>query len=372
MRKRRTTLIVSVLLSMAILVGCATISNSDGQNKTKADNNSINSLTSSNLESVLSDITGSEQVTSSETAPSEEQTSSENETSSEADTSSKVESSKPSSSNTTSSSTDNPITNTLFPGYKYNSVFDIEDNVFLDALQYTGYNLEKHRKDGKMWQYILSNDKKWRGWLSNITYGGGSSGLETTADGLPNIKAFERNGLVCASFATYVYFNYLPNIAKIDTSCLDKAEKTWNAQSFYLATQKWLQKGYTYNIGFTAKNRAEGIEFHPDEEIPIGSIIVFRDLDSPGKKEADHITIYVGKKNGYHWVIQTGNKNGPEFCAVERFKFGPDPQWPLKIFATPTCIYDAVGEANNSPKMESSADSVTSEVASKPEELEEQ
>ncbi len=241
-----------------------------------------------------------------------------------------------------SSTTVKAETNKLFPGYKYNTNLDINDNVFLDALEYTGYNLKKHRKDGLMWKYILSNDKKHRNWLSDITYGGGSTGLETTKKGLPNISKFEKGGLVCASFATYVYFNYLPNVAKIDTSSLALPEKTYSAESFQEACKKWLKKGYTYNIGFTAKNTASGISFKADEEIPLGSIIVFRDIDKPSKKKADHITVYVGKKNGYHWVIQTGNKNGPEFCAVERFKFGPDPQWPLEIYATPTCIYDAI------------------------------
>ena len=41
---------------------------------------------------------------------------------------------------------------------KYNPTFDIEDNVFLDALAYTGYNIEKHRADGLMWEYVLSAD----------------------------------------------------------------------------------------------------------------------------------------------------------------------------------------------------------------------
>ncbi len=337
MKFKAISLIVAVAIAIGVFsVGCAVHQSSSdlSTNENTSSTESVDNTTS--VETPSEDVTSSEvedsldvssDIISSETASSEKQESS------------KVESTT----SIPSSTTDRPIENTLFPGYKYNSVFDIEDNVFLDALAYTGYNLEKHRSDGKMWQYILSNDKKWRGWLSGITYGGGSSGLETK-NGLPNIKAFEKGGLVCASFATYVYFNYLPNIAKIDTSCLDIPEKTYSAQSFYEAAQKWLKKGYTYNIGFTAKNTASAIKFEADEEIPIGSIIVFRDMDKPKKTEADHITIYVGKKNGYHWVIQTGNKNGPEFCAVERFKFGPDPQWPLKIFATPTCIYDAAGE----------------------------
>ena len=324
MRIRTISLIVVAVIAVSIFGICAATGSKNNKDKLTA------SLDTSSVAS-------SELSTSSDIASSEEATSSQTESTSSQATSSKV-TSKPS-----NDTVERPITNTLFPGYKYNSVFDIEDNVFLDALTYTGYNLEKHRKDGLMWNYILSKDKKWRGWLSDITYGGGCSGLETTSDGLPNIARFEKGGLVCASFATYVYFNYLPNIAKIDTSCLDIPDRTYNAQSFYLAAQKWLKKGYTYNIGFKAKDGGSGIIFTPDEEIPIGSIIVFRDMASPGKKEADHITIYVGKKNGYHWVIQTGNKNGPEFCAVERFKFGPDPQWPLAIFATPNCIYDAAG-----------------------------
>lgn len=220
----------------------------------------------------------------------------------------------------------------------YNPNFDIEDNVFLDALAYTGYNIEKHRADGLMWEYVLAAEKRGKGWLSPITYGGGSTGLETTEEGLPDLKKFQRGGLVCASFASYVYFNYLPNVAGIDTSSLKIPERTPSAQSFYLAAQQWLADGYTRNIAFTAENRGGGIKFMPEEEIPIGSIIVFHDMNQPGKTTADHITVYVGYQNGYHWVIQTGNKNGPEFCAVERFKFGPDPMWPMAIFTTPTCI----------------------------------
>ena len=238
-------------------------------------------------------------------------------------------------------SKDSADANGLFPGYQYDTTLNIEDNVFIDALAYTGYNIEKHRADGLMWQYILSADKRHRGWLSNITYGGGSTGLETK-DGLPDIKAMEWGGLVCASFASYVYFNYLPNVAKIDTSSLAIPEKTWLAPYFQEACEKWLADGLTYKIDFTAENVPDKIVFNPAEEIPMGSIILFRDIYAPERKSADHVTIYIGEKNGYHWVIQTGNKNGPEFCAVERFKFGPDPMWPLAIYATPTCIYNAI------------------------------
>lgn len=332
MNKKLISLVLATVIALGIfVVSVVTYMNDDSKNDTasvgSSSTNSASTVESENSSTVGSEVTSSTDGESSQSTDSSKQEST---------------ASKPSSSNS-STTVDNPITNTLFPGYAYNTTLDIEDNVFLDALTYTGYNLQKHRDDGLLWTYILSKDKKWRGWLSDITYGGGCTGLEETADGLPNISRFEKGGLVCASFASYVYFNYLPNVAKIDTSSLDVPEKTYSAQSFYTAAKKWLEKGYTYNIGFTAKNSGSGIVFEPDEEIPIGSIIVFRDMDKPNRTQADHITIYVGKKNGYHWVIQTGNKNGPEFCAVERFKFGPGPQWPLKIFATPKCIYDAIG-----------------------------
>ena len=337
--------IISVLLIISIafstLTGCA--QKEAASSNIQSSSNNTQTQTSSAVDTSSKDesTNSSEESSSGEVSSKEE--SSKTQASSKTETSSKTESSKPASSSVTTSSVSKPEQNKLFPGYKYNTKLDINDNVFLDALEYTGYNLDKHRQDGLMWTYILSNDKKHRGWLSDITYGGGSFGTETK-DGLPDIEKFERGGLVCASFATYVYFNYLPNVAKIDTSSLARPEMTYNADSFYRACKKWLKEGYTYNIGFTAKNNPGGIYFEEDEEIPIGSIIAFRNIDEPGKDEADHITIYVGKQNGYHWVIQTGNKNGPEFCAVERFKFGPGPQWPLAIFATPTCIYDAITE----------------------------
>ncbi len=333
MKKRIIAIVVAVAITLGVFgVSTAVISvlNNDSNGGLTADNS-----TSSETASTESVVSTPSDTSSSETVSS---------TDSSAASSSNNSTTSNNTGSTTSTGTD---TSHLFPGYQYNNVFDIEDNVFLDALTYTGYNMQKHRDDGLMWEYVLSKNKKAKGWLSKITFGGGSTGLETTEDGLPNIKKFEKGGLVCASFASYVYFNYLPNIAKIDTSALELPEDTKTAQSFYTAAKKWVKSGQSYNIGFKATNKSAGILFEPEEEIPIGSIIVFRDIDKPGRTVADHITVYVGEKNGYHWVIQTGNKNGPEFCAVERFKFGPAPQqWPLAVFATPKCIYDAAGAQN--------------------------
>lgn len=223
----------------------------------------------------------------------------------------------------------------IVPGGKSNT--DIEDNDFLDALVYCGYNLAKHRSDGLMWQYILCADKPWRGWLSKITYGGGSLGYETTADGKPNIARFEKGGLVCASYATYVYFNYLPNVVGIDTSALNRPERSYDANSWYIAGQKWVENGYSRYIEWTAKESGTRTIFTPAEPIPIGSLMLMTDFKNRNN-HCTHICLYAGYKNGYHWVTHVGNSNGPEFCAMERMSCGPDPQWPLKVITTPNGI----------------------------------
>ncbi len=221
--------------------------------------------------------------------------------------------------------------------YKFNTNVDIENNVFLDSLVYTGYNLKKHRADGNMWVYILASRKRGLGYLSKIGYAGGSSGYETI-NGKPNIAAFERGGLVCASYVTYVYFNYLPNVAGIDTSSLTKPVKSYSAHDWYIAAKDWIKKGYSKSISFKASKTSAGfINFKPATEIPIGSIMVFQDA----RKRTDHgshVAVYAGYKNGYNWVFHVGNDNGPEFCAVERMHFGPDPQWPLMVISTPSNI----------------------------------
>lgn len=223
---------------------------------------------------------------------------------------------------------------------KVNDKINIEDNVFLDALEYTGYSVKKTRKDGYMWIYVLCSSKPGRGWLSDITYGGGATGLEKTSKGKPDIKAFERGGLVCASFATYVYFNYLPNVAGIDTSHLKRPHDTHLANDWKIAAEDWVKKGYSHKIKFSEYVDGSGyIHFSEKSYMPIGSILLYRDAKaSKSSKTASHVAIYIGKKNGYHWCIHVGNENGPEMCATERMNFGPDPQASLEVISTPRTI----------------------------------
>ena len=234
-----------------------------------------------------------------------------------------------------------PVVNQQF---NYNSNMSPDSNVFLDALEYTGYNLTANRKSGLMWasgnNYVLCSRKRGLGWLSNITYGGGSTGYETTENGLPNIHSFERGGLVCATYATYVYFNYLPNVAGIDTSSLMRPERSYDANCWYIAGKQWVDAGYSRYIDFTANDGGSinrDINFSALEDIPIGSLICLQDWYNRNG-HCTHICIYAGKVNGYHWVTHVGNENGPEFCAIERMNRNPHPQWPLAIITTPSNI----------------------------------
>ena len=214
---------------------------------------------------------------------------------------------------------------------------DMDDNVFMDSLEYTGYNLEKHRNDGKMWQYVLAAQKRGLGWLSQIGYAGTATGYETK-DGKPDIDYFvKKGGLVCASYVTYVYFNYLPNVAGIDTSFLDKPESPVLANSWLKACDKWVQKGYSRYIDFNASiTSSKWTNFSCNEEIPIGSLVFWSNALTNNTEVSSHIAIYAGYKNGHNWVYQVGNANGPEFCAIERMAFGPDPQRMMAIVTPPS------------------------------------
>ncbi len=238
--------------------------------------------------------------------------------------------------------------------YDYKTPMDMEDNIFMDSLAYTGYNVEKHRKDGLMWQYILSGDKKRQNqsgpynWLSNIRYHGTPSGFETNKDGKPDIAYFEKYGLVCASYVGYVYANYLPNVVGIDTSVLGRPEDFgWSnvlADGWFEVAKTWVQKGWSEFIKFDCR-RVEGsggqLRITPEKSIPIGSIIVTANDSNPDTDYAGHVSVYAGYKDGYNWVYQVGTVNGPEFCSIERMGYNPDPhyrQWLIAIITPPNIL----------------------------------
>ena len=129
------------------------------------------------------------------------------------------------------------------------------DNVYLDALAYTGYHVQAQKDDGTIF-------KKYAGGVaasvrSKIGYGTSASGLETVADpstktGLaPNIAKFESAGLCCATYVTYVYYNYLKNVAGIDTSMAPCPSNPRSSSSYSTAANGWVSAGTARRITFT-------------------------------------------------------------------------------------------------------------------------
>ena len=303
--------VIAICLVVSITVGTVLIANSKRQEDEPE-------VSSSSKEEVSSEDVSSEEIVSSEVS------------------SEPVVSSKP----VPSAPAPSAPTQNITSGYKYNTNTNIENNIFMDSLVYTGYKLDYHRSLGKMWTYIPAASKRGMGILSNISYDydGGTSGYETNANGKPDIAFFEKGDLVCASYVTYVYFNYLPNVAGIDTSSLTRPNKSYSANDWYIAAKDWINKGYSSAIPFTASKDSTGwIHYKSSADIPIGSVVFFKNYGSSADY-ASHVAIYAGYKNGYNWLFHVGNDNGPEMCAIERMWYGPDPQWPLMVVSTPSNI----------------------------------
>ena len=106
------------------------------------------------------------------------------------------------------------------------------DNPIVRALAYTGYNVQKQKDNGTIYQtghYGGALKRNAPNVLSDIHYGTATSGKETVSDSstvtgkAPNIARFEQYGLCCASFVTYYICNYLPNIEGVDTQFITDA-----------------------------------------------------------------------------------------------------------------------------------------------------
>ena len=214
------------------------------------------------------------------------------------------------------------------------------DNVFLDALAYTGYDVQAQKNDGSIFiKYTGSVAATIR---SDIGYGTGPSGTEMvsksgTATGkAPDIAKFEANGLCCASYVSYVYFNYMPNIAGMDTSDVPKPTNYRLAAAYDNLATSWVSRGTGRRISFSQS----GSTFKPSENIPIGSLVTFKDSSGDIK----HVAIYAGAYDGKHFITHVGNERGPEFCTIEGMTKGGTPQTVNQIvtpnFINPTGIIE--------------------------------
>ena len=203
------------------------------------------------------------------------------------------------------------------------------DNVYLDALEYTGYKVQAQKNDGTIFKKYGSSATAYG---SNISYGLTKYGTETvtksgTATGLaPDISGFESSGLCCASYVSYVYYNYLPNIAGISTSYVAKPSNPRSASSYNTAANDWVSAGNARRISFTQDS--DGDNFKPSEEIPIGSLIVFKHIPTG---DIAHVAIYAGYYNGTHFVTHVGNDRGPEISTIVGMSKGDYPEAVVQV-----------------------------------------
>ena len=212
------------------------------------------------------------------------------------------------------------------------------DNTILRALEYTGYDVQRQKDNGQLYVYeyiasrLKTNDPQV---LSDISYwesGSCPNGDETVADSstptgrAPNISYFEKNGLVCASFATYYLCNYLPNVEGIDTSVVyNKAKEMGASGNYYYLTTVGLWKR---TLDALAKESDSGVTKYTDEDtaydnlVP-GDVVIFGKSDGT----LTHVAIYAGAYNLYsgggynngvkHFMIHVGNSRGPEISVIE-------------------------------------------------------
>ena len=142
---------------------------------------------------------------------------------------------------------------------------NMADHAILRALEYTGYDVQKQKDNGTLYQSGSYGSRTPADVLSDIHYGISCSGKETVADNstitgrAPNIALFEQSGLCCASFVTYFVCNYLPNIEGVDTQYIldainntgmnSQAVVTWQTALNKLANASEIEK-----IGTSSSN----------------------------------------------------------------------------------------------------------------------
>lgn len=207
---------------------------------------------------------------------------------------------------------------------------DMYNNDFLDALAYTGFKVDKLKSDGNLFRW--QSGGSYYDYLSPLGYTYDTSGyeskksLKTKTGKAPDIKGMKSmGGLCCASYVTYVYFNYLPNIKGVDYSKSITLSAPRSAPSWCRDLDKAVSKGTATKI--TNVNK-----------LKIGDILCFETegAKSYGSyKGIGHLAIYLGENNGIHFLTDCGTDDGPRIGSIEaseswtvngvqqqRFKYG--------------------------------------------------
>ncbi len=193
---------------------------------------------------------------------------------------------------------------------------NMADHAILRALEYTGYDVQKQKNDGTLYQSGSYGSRTPADVLSDISYGTSTSGKETVADSstvtgkAPDIAKFESKGLCCAAFVTYFVCNYLPNIEGANTQFItdainatgmnSQAVVTWQTALNKLANEDKIEK-----IGTSSSNVDRN-------KLAPGDLIIFGNDEN----SHTHIAVYSGTYKGQDFLIHVGNDRGPEIMPV--------------------------------------------------------
>ncbi len=194
------------------------------------------------------------------------------------------------------------------------------------SVTYLGYKTAKQIKAGSYMQDYATGPRTPMAYRSKIRYGGGPSGQETVKDKstvtgrAPNVKKFEAQGMCCASFVSYYYLNYLPNIAGVDTSYIKKAIKKSGMGSQSCASWEWAAKYLVKQGKAKVVDRSNrSLPGANTSKLQIGDLITFS-VPNQGVS-CGHVAVYAGTNNkGDHYVAHVGSDEGPVFQTLQRFE----------------------------------------------------
>ena len=201
------------------------------------------------------------------------------------------------------------------------------ESYVLDSMDYIGYNVKRQWKNGTLLQDRASGPRTPMADRSGIVYNGTPSGLETVKDKstvsgkAPNLKKFRRYGLVCASYVTYYYLNYLPNIAGVDTDYIRKAVKKsgydpQTCDAWYKAANSLVKQGKAKVVDRVP--RGSSLSAADLDKLQIGDLLCFS-VPNQGVT-CGHVAVYAGTNNGEHFVAHVGSDEGPVFQTLQRFE----------------------------------------------------
>ena len=201
------------------------------------------------------------------------------------------------------------------------------ESYVLDSMDYVGFKVDRQKKNGTILQDRASGPRTPMADRSGIIYNGTPKGWETVKDKstvsgkAPDLKKFRRYGLVCASYVTYYYLNYLPNIAGVDTSYIRKAvEKSGNdpqtCDAWYKAANSLVKQGKATVVDRVSKGSS--LAAADLDKLEIGDLLCFS-VPNQGVT-CGHVAVYAGTNNGEHFVAHVGSDEGPVFQTLQRFE----------------------------------------------------